>query len=87
MPERTCVCCRKKGAKSGLLRIIVPEDAPVFDKVQKMSGRGYYLCPDKKCIDKFMDGKKINKILRKKITTLPTLGELLKTEVEAACTQ
>ncbi|KWT91571.1 hypothetical protein ASN18_0852 [Candidatus Magnetominusculus xianensis] len=87
VPERTCVCCRKKDAKSGLLRIVVPEDTPVFDKVQKMPGRGYYLCPDKKCIDKFMDEKKINKILKRKITALPASRELLKMEVEASCTQ
>ncbi|MCG6552484.1 MAG: YlxR family protein [Candidatus Magnetominusculus sp. LBB02] len=87
MPERTCVCCRKKSAKDRLLRVVVPEDAPIFDKVQRMPGRGFYLCPDDKCIEKFVDEKKINKILKRKITVLSALRELLKTEVEASCTQ
>lgn len=87
VPERTCVCCRKKNAKSGLLRIVVPEDTPIFDRFKKMQGRGYYLCPDKKCVGNFMDEKKINKFLKRKITALPAWRELLKTEVGASCTQ
>ncbi len=86
VPERTCVCCRKKSAKSVLLRVVVPEDVLIFDKVQRMPGRGYYLCPEKKCVDIFMDRKRINKILKRKITTLLSSEELLKTEVEASCT-
>ncbi|KWW99702.1 DUF448 domain-containing protein [Carbonactinospora thermoautotrophica] len=50
-PERTCVGCRGRAAKSDLLRIVVVEDRCVPDPRGRLPGRGAYTHLDLGCLD------------------------------------
>ena len=52
-PIRQCIACRKKRPKAELLRVVrLRHNGLAPDPAQKTDGRGYYICPDKKCIAK-----------------------------------
>ncbi len=45
VPERTCMVCREKQPKKGLIRIVrTPEGKVVIDPSGKKAGRGSYIC-------------------------------------------
>jgi len=49
-PHRQCVGCRKVLAKKELLRLVLqPAGKVSFDPRQTSLGRGFYLCPEKRC--------------------------------------
>ncbi|MEU1282432.1 YlxR family protein [Streptomyces sp. NPDC005805] len=50
-PERTCVGCRERAAKSDLLRIVVIEGECAPDDRGTLPGRGAYLHPAVVCLD------------------------------------
>ncbi|MFF1922199.1 YlxR family protein [Streptomyces sp. NPDC058221] len=50
-PERTCVGCRERAAKSELLRIVAEGDACVPDPRGTLPGRGAYVHPASVCLD------------------------------------
>ncbi|GGO56453.1 MULTISPECIES: YlxR family protein [Streptomyces] len=50
-PERTCVGCRERAAKSELLRIVAVEGECVPDPSGTLPGRGAYVHPALVCID------------------------------------
>ncbi|MFF9146469.1 YlxR family protein [Streptomyces sp. NPDC055051] len=50
-PERTCVGCRERAAKSDLLRIVVIKDECVPDRRGTLPGRGAYVHPALHCLD------------------------------------
>ncbi|HEY9374096.1 YlxR family protein [Streptomyces sp.] len=50
-PERTCVGCRERAAKSDLLRIVAVEGVCVPDHRGTLPGRGAYLHPASVCLD------------------------------------
>ncbi|MFB7852868.1 MULTISPECIES: YlxR family protein [unclassified Streptomyces] len=50
-PERTCVGCRERAAKSELLRIVVEGNACVPDPRGTLPGRGAYVHPVPACLD------------------------------------
>ncbi|MFK4213376.1 YlxR family protein [Streptomyces sp. NPDC030920] len=50
-PERTCVGCRERAAKSELLRIVVDGNACVPDPRGTLPGRGAYVHPVSVCLD------------------------------------
>ncbi|WP_345041034.1 YlxR family protein [Streptomyces sannanensis] len=50
-PERTCVGCRERAAKSDLLRIVAVEDRCVPDPRGTLPGRGAYVHPALVCLD------------------------------------
>ncbi|MFD7610621.1 YlxR family protein [Streptomyces sp. NPDC059828] len=50
-PERTCVGCRERAAKSDLLRIVAVEGACVPDHRGTLPGRGAYVHPASVCLD------------------------------------
>ncbi|MFJ9683857.1 YlxR family protein [Streptomyces sp. NPDC101194] len=50
-PERTCVGCRERAAKSELLRIVADGDACVPDPRGTLPGRGAYVHPVPVCLD------------------------------------
>ncbi|GGW57306.1 YlxR family protein [Streptomyces xantholiticus] len=50
-PERTCVGCRERAAKSDLLRIVVIEGECVPDDRGTLPGRGAYVHPALVCLD------------------------------------
>ena len=52
MASRTCIACRKVFGKGELLRFVEVEGRVSFDPLNKMEGRGAYLCRDKACIEK-----------------------------------
>src|ERR1700749_1230129 len=50
-PERTCVGCRARAAKSSLLRLVVAGDGIVPDPQARQPGRGAYLHPSLTCLE------------------------------------
>jgi len=63
MPKRTCSACRKKGEKEEFIRFVEFDGLPVPDIKNRLPGRGFNVCPSKKCIAAFLKkrfGKKVN---------------------------
>jgi predicted RNA-binding protein YlxR (DUF448 family) len=51
-PVRTCVGCRRTGAKRELLRVVrAPDGSVAVDPTGKAPGRGAYVHPDPGCVD------------------------------------
>ncbi|MBZ3904160.1 YlxR family protein [Streptomyces brasiliscabiei] len=50
-PERTCVGCRQRAAKTELLRVVAVEDECVPDPRGTLPGRGAYIHPVQVCLD------------------------------------
>ncbi|WP_030195376.1 YlxR family protein [Streptomyces sp. NRRL S-87] len=50
-PERTCVGCRERAAKSDLLRIVARGDECVPDPRGTLPGRGAYVHPAVNCLE------------------------------------
>ncbi|MET9959780.1 YlxR family protein [Streptomyces sp. NPDC006326] len=63
-PERTCVGCRERAAKSDLLRIVAIEDECVPDPSGTLPGRGAYLHPAVVCLDKAVRRRAFPRALR-----------------------
>ncbi len=56
VPQRTCIACREKGDKRGLIRIVrSPEGRVAIDPTGKANGRGAYLCHKPGCWQKALD--------------------------------
>ncbi|SNR82579.1 DUF448 domain-containing protein [Desulfurobacterium atlanticum] len=63
MPERVCAACRKKGEKEEFIRFVEFNGLPVPDIKNRLPGRGFNVCPSKKCISIFIKkrfGKEVN---------------------------
>ena len=60
MPERTCVCCRKKEEKKNLIRISQINEKYIFDEKMKIQNRGFYICGNAICVEKLSKHKKYN---------------------------
>ena len=54
VPERKCIGCSEKKAKTDLIRIVrLPDEKGVeIDRTGKKSGRGAYICPSAACLKK-----------------------------------
>ncbi len=50
-PQRTCVGCRAKAAKTDLLRVVVVEGALAPDPGASLPGRGASVHLDPRCVD------------------------------------
>ncbi|WP_078900830.1 YlxR family protein [Streptomyces sp. SBT349] len=50
-PERTCVGCRQRSARKGLLRVVVDGDRCVPDHRGTLPGRGAYVHPTPTCLE------------------------------------
>ncbi|MGK5530055.1 YlxR family protein [Streptomyces sp. URMC 129] len=50
-PERTCVGCRQRSARDGLLRVAVVGDRCVPDLRGTLPGRGAYVHPTPACLE------------------------------------
>lgn len=58
IPMRTCIACRCEKFKKELIRIVKNKDGEFFvDRTGKISGRGAYICDDKKCFEKVLKKK------------------------------
>jgi len=68
-PERTCLGCGAKFAKSGLLRFVVRGGGLLVDPNQRQSGRGVYCCRSGVCLKKFAAKKgRLTRALREEVT-------------------
>ncbi len=77
-PERTCVCCRKKGVKELFYRIVRNKDGEIgLDRSGKAEGRGAYVCKDEKCIQLLCKKRGLERAFRCKIED-KVYDELLK---------
>ncbi|MEU0675181.1 YlxR family protein [Streptomyces sp. NPDC006172] len=63
-PERTCVGCRKRTAKTELLRIVAVGDACVPDLRGTLPGRGAYVHPASVCLDQAVRRRAFTRALR-----------------------
>jgi uncharacterized protein len=50
-PERTCVGCRQRSARTGLLRVALIKDRCVPDRRGTLPGRGAYVHPLTACLE------------------------------------
>lgn len=51
-PMRRCVGCMESKPKNDLIRVTCYEGRIAVDPTGKAKGRGVYLCPDRKCMEK-----------------------------------
>lgn len=63
-PERTCVGCRGRGAKSDLLRLVRQPTSVTVDFAQREPGRGAYLHPDPQCLALAMRRRAVGRALK-----------------------
>ncbi|MFF4323027.1 YlxR family protein [Streptomyces sp. NPDC001568] len=63
-PERTCVGCRERAAKSDLLRIVAIGDQCVADPRGTLPGRGAYVHPAVVCLDQAVRRRAFPRALR-----------------------
>lgn len=69
IPQRTCVVCRQTDSKRTLTRLVRTVDAGVqVDPSGKRSGRGAYLCGERSCLQRAIDGDVLAKALRTELT-------------------
>lgn len=65
VPQRTCVSCRKIRPKREMVRIVcTPDQGVKIDESGKASGRGAYLCPERKCWEKALSEKRLEHALQ-----------------------
>ena len=65
VPQRTCVGCRKIRPKREMVRIVRTSDQGVkIDESGKASGRGAYLCRERKCWEKALAEKRLEYALK-----------------------
>lgn len=68
VPERKCIGCNEKKAKSELVRVVrTPEGEVKLDTKGKLSGRGVYTCKSAKCLEKAIKSGRIEKNLEVKV--------------------
>ena len=64
IPMRTCIACRIEKPKKELIRIVKnKENVFSVDRTGKLAGRGAYICPCKKCMEKALKIKAIERNL------------------------
>lgn len=68
-PERSCVACRARGPKRGLIRLVrTPEGQVEVDPTGRRPGRGAYLCATRVCWETAIQRKALNRALRTVLT-------------------
>jgi predicted RNA-binding protein YlxR (DUF448 family) len=69
VPQRTCVGCRKIRPKREMVRLVrTPDQGVKIDESGKASGRGAYLCRERKCWETALSEKRLDYALK---TVLP----------------
>lgn len=63
-PLRTCVGCRQRAPQSDLIRVVVVGVALVADLHRRMPGRGAYVHPDLKCLERAAQRRAFPRALR-----------------------
>ncbi|MGB9682062.1 MAG: RNase P modulator RnpM [bacterium] len=68
MIERTCIVCRQKKDKRKFIRIVrTPEGKIMIDPLQRMAGRGAYVCSSIDCVKEIDKKNYLLRSLRSKI--------------------
>lgn len=67
VPERTCICCRKKFPKKELIRIVRNNDEITVDKTGKLDGRGAYFCGGDDCKKKLVKTRALNRSFKREV--------------------
>lgn len=79
-PLRRCLGCRKRWRKSELIRLVFVEGRSVaVDVVQKMSGRGAYLCNDDRCLRMGLNAKAMSNAFKKRVVIDGNLRKSIET--------
>ena len=68
VPMRRCVGCMESKPKNELIRIAGYEDTVTLDLTGKAKGRGVYLCPDTKCLEKAKKKRALGRSLKMDIS-------------------
>lgn len=55
-PIRSCVSCRKKGARGELIKLANTPAGVIIDYLENLPGRGAYVCAEKACIERLNEG-------------------------------
>jgi hypothetical protein len=67
LPLRTCVGCRKRSAKKGLVRLVLIGSQLKVDKEAKQDGRGAYVHQTQECFEAAMNYSAFDRSFRKKV--------------------
>ncbi|KAA3660173.1 MAG: YlxR family protein [Calditrichaeota bacterium] len=68
IPERTCIGCNGKFAKSTLVRFVLTKDENLLaDPLQSKPGRGVYLCKKMSCTEQAVKRKRLNRAFRRNL--------------------
>ena len=81
IPQRSCVVCRTQKNKNELLRIVKNKENEIkIDTIGKEPGRGAYICYSEQCLEKAINGIKLEKALETKIEEeiYNKIGEIIK---------
>lgn len=79
-PLRRCLGCRKRRRKDELIRLVSVEGrSVVVDVVQRMPGRGAYLCNDDRCLRTGINAKAISNAFRKRVVIDENLRKSIET--------
>ncbi|WP_329137185.1 YlxR family protein [Streptomyces sp. NBC_01476] len=81
-PERTCIGCRQRAAKTDLLRVAVSGGVCVPDLRGTLPGRGAYLHPGLACLDLAVRRRAFARSFRGPVT--PDTAELRRYVEQAA---
>ena len=68
IPERSCIACRNKNAKKGLIRLVCCADGVKVDPGKKRGGRGAYLCPKRECWETGLTKNRLEYALRTRLS-------------------
>ena len=68
VPMRRCVGCMESKPKKELIRIAGYENTVTLDPTGRAKGRGVYLCPDTKCLEKAKKKRALGRSLKMDIT-------------------
>jgi predicted RNA-binding protein YlxR (DUF448 family) len=69
VPQRTCVACREVKDKRELVRLVrTPQGNIELDATGKKDGRGAYLCPTQECLEKALQGKQLEHVIKGHLT-------------------
>ena len=82
-PMRTCIGCRNRTSKAGLVRLVLCDGMVKVDRKQKLPGRGAWLCLDKNCLDQANRRHAFGRAFRQQIAAL--VDDSLLQEASAGC--
>ncbi len=78
-PVRSCIACRRKGAKGELIKLARTPSGVVVDYGEKLPGRGAYVCAEPSCIRGALEEKALSRAFKEK--TAPPAIEAIIAEI------